>query len=84
MELAIAKAIVHVLDPAGGAPVFSDRLLELEGETRDYLAGHLERHIIAMRAKPAPSWRSPRFRRCCWRRRILCRPPSGSHSSFSM
>ena len=31
MELAIAKAIVHVLDPAGGAPVFSDRLLELEG-----------------------------------------------------
>ncbi len=43
MELAIAKAIVHVLDPAGGAPVFSDRLLELEGETRDYLAGHLEK-----------------------------------------
>lgn len=43
MELEIAKAIVHVLDAAAGAPVFSDRLLELEGETREYLASHVEK-----------------------------------------
>lgn len=43
MDLVIAKAIVHVLDAAGGAPVFSDRLLELDGETQGYLASHLEK-----------------------------------------
>ena len=43
MELQIFKAIVHVLDSSGGAPVFSDRLLELDGDTADYLAAHLEK-----------------------------------------
>ena len=43
MELQIFKAIVHVLDSSGGAPVFSDRLLELEGEDMDYLLAHLEK-----------------------------------------
>lgn len=43
MELEIFKAIVHVLDSGAGAPVFSDRLLDLEGETVDYLATHLEK-----------------------------------------
>ncbi len=43
MELQIFKAIVHVLDSSGGAPVFSDRLLELGGDELDYLAAHLEK-----------------------------------------
>ena len=43
MELQIFKAIVHVLDSSGGAPVFSDRLLELDGEDMDYLLAHLEK-----------------------------------------
>lgn len=43
MELQIFKAIVHVLDSSGGAPVFSDRLLELGADETDYLAAHVEK-----------------------------------------
>ena len=43
MELQIIKAIVHVLDSAAGAPVFSDELLQLGGEEQDYLAAHLQK-----------------------------------------
>lgn len=43
MELEIKKAIVHVLDQGASAPVFSDKLLELESEERDYIESHLEK-----------------------------------------
>lgn len=43
MEIEIFKAIVHVLDSSGGAPVFSDRMLELAGDELDYLASHIEK-----------------------------------------
>lgn len=43
MELEIFKAIVHVLDSSGGAPVFSDCVLELQEDTLDYLAAHIEK-----------------------------------------
>lgn len=43
MDLILSKAIVHVLDSTAGAPVFSDRLLELGMEERDYLCAHIEK-----------------------------------------
>lgn len=43
MELEIKKAIVHVLDQDASAPVFSDKLLELEKEETDYIKAHLEK-----------------------------------------
>ena len=43
MELEIKKAIVHVLDQDASAPVFSDKLLELEPEETDYIESHLEK-----------------------------------------
>lgn len=43
MEVQLIKAIVHILDSSGGAPVFSDRLLELGADETEYLSAHIEK-----------------------------------------
>lgn len=43
MQVQLIKAIVHILDSNGGAPVFSDRLLEIGPDEAEYLSGHIEK-----------------------------------------
>ncbi len=43
MELELSKAIVHVLDQDAAAPVFSDKLLDIDGEAADYIESHIEK-----------------------------------------
>ncbi|MDD7677157.1 MAG: nucleoid-associated protein [Anaerovibrio sp.] len=61
MLVIIEKAILHILDFAGGAPVLSAQELELEQSTREFLAKHVEKTIGSQDAKTGKFYESSEF-----------------------
>ena len=61
MLVIIEKAILHILDFAGGAPVLSAQELELEQGTREFLAKHVEKTIGSQDAKTGKFYESSEF-----------------------
>ena len=61
MRVIIEKAILHILDFAGGTPVLSAQELELEQGTREFLVKHVEKTIGSQDAKTGKFYESSEF-----------------------
>lgn len=61
MLIIIEKAILHILDFAGGEPVLSGQELELEQGTREFLTRHVEKTIGSQDAKTGRFYENSEF-----------------------
>lgn len=61
MLIIIEKAILHILDFAGGEPVLSGQELELEQGTREFLTRHVEKTVGSQDAKRGRFYENSEF-----------------------